>query len=348
MSSAPAESLPEKNRRFRFFASSGPFPPGMERILPHLVEIKKTKTMKTFPAKIFLTVLLLLAATAVLIPVGCDDSDSDSYERYDSRVTAATWNTFRTLYPKAYNVRWYIRGPYAVAYFTDTPGSPFSGIPENAAWFRNDKGLWVMTEAEMTFQALPDAVKKSFSAGGYDTWIVEEVVRIERHEAETLYAIDAVSGRTELFLYYTASGLLAYILPDDDVEKLIPSTLPGSVASYLSEHYPAAGLLNASVTAQGTQVDLADGMKLLSLRFDPTGIWLSTTEENLPASEIPQEILQAWEQSDYSSSKGFHLDKAHYVQTSYDGNYYLFDLTSISGPMRIRISTDGTVTPVTL
>lgn len=319
----------------------------MERNLPAAKEIKlKRKTMKTFPAKIFLTVLLLLVSAAVLIPIGCDDSDSDSYERYDARVTAVTWNSFRTLYPNAYNVRWYIRGPYAVAYFTDTPGSSFSGIPENAAWFRNDKGIWVMTEAEMTFQALPDAVKQAYSAAGYDSWIVDEVVRLERHEAETLYAIEVESGRDELNLYYTAMGLLAYSLPDDDVEQLIPATLPSSVAAYVSEHYPEAGLLNASVTTQGTQVDLADGMKLLSLRFDPAGVWLSTTEENLPTSQIPQEILQAWEQSDYSSSKGFHLDEARFVQTSYDGNYYLFDLTSIAGPTRIRISADGTVTPV--
>lgn len=319
----------------------------MERNLPAAKEIKlKRKTMKTFPAKIFLTVLLLLVSAAVLIPIGCDDSDSDSYERYDARVTAATWNSFRTLYPNAYNVRWYIRGPYAVAYFTDTPGALLAGTPENAAWFRNDKGIWVMTEAEMTFQALPDAVKQSYSAAGYDSWIVDEVVRLERHEAETLYAIEAFSGRAEQFLCYTESGLLAYALPDDDVEQLIPATLPESVSAYVSEHYPDAGLLNASVTTQGTQVDLADGMKLLSLRFDPAGVWLSTTEENLPTSQIPQEILQAWEQSDYSSSKGFHLDEARFVQTSYDGNYYLFDLTSIAGPTRIRISADGTVTPV--
>ena len=224
----------------------------MERNLPAAKEIKlKRKTMKTFPAKIFLTVLLLLVSAAVLIPIGCDDSDSDYTERYDSRVTSATWNSFRTRYPNAYNVRWYIRGPYAVAYFTDTPGALLAGTPENAAWFRNDKGLWTMTEAEITFQSLPEAVKQAYSAGGYDNWIIDEVMRIERQDAVTLYAIEAFSGRTEQFLCYTESGLLAYALPDDDIEQLIPATLPESVSAYVSEHYPEAGLLNASVTTQG-------------------------------------------------------------------------------------------------
>lgn len=303
--------------------------------------------MKTFPAKIFLTVLALLATAAVLIPVGCDDdSDSGYYERYDSRVTTATWNAFRTRYPNAYNVRWYIRGPYAVAYFTDTPGAPIAGVPQNAAWFRNNQGSWAMTEAEVTFQSLPDAVKQSYSANGYGDWIIDEVLRIEREGAEMLYAIEAESGRTELFLCYTAAGLQVYALPDDDVQQLIPDALPSAVAAYVNEHYPDAKLLNASVETLGTQAELIEAdTKLLTLRFDPDGTWLSTTAD-LPTTEIPQDILQAWEQSDYSGSKGFHLASARFVETSYNGEYYLFDLTSLAGETRIRISTDGTVTPV--
>lgn len=320
----------------------------MERNLPFVGEILKLHdTMKTFPAKLYLAMLLLFAAATVLIPAGCDDdSNSGYYEHYDSRVTSATWNAFRTRHPKAYNVRWYIRGPYAVAYFTDTPGSPVAGTPQNASWFRNDKGTWAMTESEVTFQALPEAVRQAYSAGSYGSWIIDEVLLIERYEAETLYAIEAESGRTELLLCYTASGLEVYALTDDDPQQLIPDALPAPVAAYVAEHYPDAGLLNATVTSPGTQVELVEnGTTQLTLRFDPDGTWLSTTT-NLDTTQIPQEILQAWEQSDYASGKGFHLAAARFVETSYNGNYYLFDLTSIAGESRIRISEEGSVTPV--
>ena len=131
-------------------------------------------------------------------------------------IPQSVLNQFASLYPTATNVQWTTKGnDYAIATFTLT-NTKANGA-QNSAWFALQSGSWGMTETEILFDQLPEAVKTAFNASEYAQapWYLDdqEIDVIYRGEGqETLYVIEVEqrdnNQTIEMKLYYTADGTL--------------------------------------------------------------------------------------------------------------------------------------------
>lgn len=140
---------------------------------------------------------IIAAMTFGLFAVGCDD---------DFTPSASLSTSFYDAYPNAVDVEWEWKHnrKYRVAEFKQDG-------QECEAWFtKSDE--WVLTEFEMQFSQLPEAVQSAFKEGYGATTPVDNVYRIERNNAETLYTIESVvivnGFDTDIFLTYSADGTL--------------------------------------------------------------------------------------------------------------------------------------------
>ena len=158
------------------------------------------------------TILTLMMAMFIML--SCDNNDSfDDGRLSESQVPKAVLAEFDEKYPDATNVTWAKKyNSYAVASFT-TNGQK-AAAKDHTAWFEWGTGKWNMTEIEMPYAMIPDAVKTAFEASDYSKspWVTDdEVDYLQRPgNAEALYVIQVEkkeSGvETEMDLYYTADG----------------------------------------------------------------------------------------------------------------------------------------------
>ena len=119
---------------------------------------------------------LILALGAAWSLQSCDNNDDDSIA-----VPAELQNAFSSKYPNAANVKWESKSGYYVADFYD-------GY-EASAWFTQD-GKWQMTETDIPYDALPQAVKNTINTtypGQVDDADAEYV---EEATGDTYYLID--------------------------------------------------------------------------------------------------------------------------------------------------------------
>lgn len=104
-----------------------------------------------------------MAATALLF-AACDKDEVGGPG--DSHISQEVLAAFNARYPGAQDVRWSLRGDYAVANFF-FEATRTESRANNAAWFENANGQWAMTETNIDFAALPQAVREGFDASKY-------------------------------------------------------------------------------------------------------------------------------------------------------------------------------------
>ena len=173
--------------------------------------------------------VFLLAALSLCLFQSCDNDDNEPVPGY---VSAETKAAFDEKYPAAKDVEWETRNDYLIVDFKQDK-------VEKEAWFDNS-GTWYMTETDIPFAQLPDAVKTAFQQGEYSTWKVDDVDMIERRDVETVYVIETEQGNSEVDLYYSPDGILVKTVLDaggnDGYEDFIPSQPSSSVDAYVKEH----------------------------------------------------------------------------------------------------------------
>jgi len=146
---------------------------------------------------VFWMMSLVLAGTMQ----GCDDDDPVA-------VPAAVQDSFVRMFPEAADVDWSRYDSCLIADFRN-------GGRDVDAWF-DATGTWRMTETEIFCSELPLAVQEAFKAGTYASWIVDDVICIERNGAETLYALEVDRGAETCELLYTEAGVLQRVIYDVD------------------------------------------------------------------------------------------------------------------------------------
>lgn len=141
---------------------------------------------------------------AALSGVGCSD---------DYNAPIVTRNDFESRYPTATHVEWEKKRGYGVAEF-------YLDGTECEAWYTKS-GEWVMTRFEIRYSELPEAVRTAFEQSYGTQTPVDDVERLERNGAETIYYIQAetvVNGfLTEVNLEYNANGELLRSTVDVDI-----------------------------------------------------------------------------------------------------------------------------------
>lgn len=286
---------------------------------------------------------LWILAAAALAATGCEKERAAPGGA--ATVSEAARAAFETRYPGASQVRWEMKGEYAVAEFAwNGTRAAASG---HAAWFVNADGKWSMTETDIRFDELPEAVRRAFEAGEYASWRVDDVDKLERSGVEVIYVIEVEQNGTEMDLYYTADGVLVKCVADSgadyDYGDFIPSAPSGGIESFIASRYPGARIIDVDAEYEGTEVELVDAGRVKhELFFDRGENWRYTKTE-LRRAELPSAVVAAWEASDYSEAKGYRLDDVDLYETASEGTFYRLELESRGGDVKVKITPDGTL-----
>lgn len=275
--------------------------------------------------------VFFLAALSLCLFQSCDNDDNEPVPGYVNAVTKAA---FDEKYPSAKDVEWETRNDYIIVDFKQDK-------IEKEAWFDNNGG-WYMTETDIPFAQLPEAVKTAFQQSEYAAWKVDDVDMIERKDAETVYVLEVEQGNNDVDLYYSPDGILVKTVvdtdADDDYEGFIPSQPSSSVDAYLKEHYPAARIVDIDRENGMTEVEILDGMVYRELLFDNGGAWVQTKTE-LRASALPEVVAATIRASQYAS---YRIDDVDFIQTP-AGEWYLVELESGNREVKLRIDAAGTI-----
>lgn len=275
--------------------------------------------------------VFILAALSLCLFQSCDNDDNEPVPGYVNAVTKAA---FDEKYPSAKDVEWETRNDYIIVDFKQDK-------IEKEAWFDNN-GDWYMTETDIPFAQLPEAVKTAFQQSEYAAWKVDDVDMIERKDAETVYVLEVEQGNNDVDLYYSPDGILVKTVVDTDAddgyEGFIPSQPSSSVDAYLKEHYPAARIVDIDRENGMTEVEILDGMVYRELLFDNGGAWVQIKTE-LRTSALPEVVAATIRASQYAS---YRIDDVDFIQTP-AGEWYLVELESGNREVKLRIDAAGTI-----
>ena len=123
----------------------------------------------------------LVALFAFAAMVGCSDDDDFT------TVSQQVQNALVSKYPNAINVEWERKYGFLVADFKEPVAD--NVLVDCEAWF-GLQGKWYMSEIDIPYSVLPEAVKTAFEASEYADWYIDDVDMVERESAATLYVIE--------------------------------------------------------------------------------------------------------------------------------------------------------------
>ena len=266
-------------------------------------------------------VSLLLAGFAF---TSCDDSD-DNYTP-DEKIV----NVLYEKYPNAQLVDWELQHDHYVADFYD------NNI-EKEAWITT-KGEWVMTESDILFNNLPDAVQTAFNESEYKDWRVDDVDMLERIEMETVYVIEVEKSKQEFDLFYAEDGTLIKAVEDiDNNNNYQPNTVPEVLKNFINEKYPQATIVDIEVEKGITEIDILHENKAKELHFNSTNEWLYTTWDvrEREIQDIATKVL--------NDNPGFKIDDIDYKESADGSEVYIFELEKGNQEIHVTVDMEGNV-----
>ena len=182
-----------------------------------------------------------------------------------------------------------------------------------------------MTETDLLFEQLPEAVRNAFSTSEYADWRVEDAEELVRAGLEPVYVLEVEKGQNEYELYYTEDGVLIRAVADaddnDDRDDLLPSELPAAAVEYINSQFTDPRIIEVERARDVLEVEIIEGRKQREVCFDGNGNWLSTRTE-VPRQEVPAGVLAALGNSQYA---GWRVDDIDHFETPAD-EWYRFEL----------------------
>lgn len=274
--------------------------------------------------------VLMLALASLGVMTACDD-DKDSV-----RVPAAVQEAFQQMFPGANRVEWSGKNGYMVADFRE-------GGTGMQAWF-DAAGKWYMTEEDVPYENLPQAVRTAFESSEYATWHLDDVDKLVREGLETVYVLEVEQREVEFDLIYSEDGVLLRAVPDtegnDDNDDLLPQELSQAVKDFIAQKYPGARIVDAERERGNIEVDIIYERKAYEVCFGAGDVWLWTkTEVRLQA--VPEVVKQSLEASQYA---GWEIDDVDHYDSP-DREWYVFELEDPQSDREaeLRIQADGTI-----
>lgn len=260
------------------------------------------------------------------------DKDDDNYVR----VSANLQEAFDAKYPNVSRVDWEQKGQFYEAEFID------NGY-ENKAWFTPD-GAWVMTEYDLLFTQLPQAVQDAFKDGSYASWKVDDVDKIEKSDAGVIYVIEVESAGKEYELTYLEDGSL--IREDTEWGDHTPAA-PGQTAEVkdlVLEKYPQAVILDIEIEKRGIEVEIRDGSRQKEVYYaknNGTLSWVHTMYEveRREFTTLPESIQQAFAEL---SGGGMVIDDVDFFETE-TGNYYRVEVEDRGADKYVYVGENGEI-----
>lgn len=274
--------------------------------------------------------IFLFISLTVFMLYGCDSDDS---VKPDDQVLRA----FKKKYPNATHVEWEKRDNYLKVEFMNDDRTA------HTAWF-DQSGQWYMTETEFTRKdQLPQEIITAFEKSEYaDGWLIDDLERLERYQAETVYVIEVKKDKQEIDLFYSADGILlkAQADRDDDYEDylLLPSGLPVALRDFVERKYPDCRIIEYEIEHGLTEIEIIHENRSKEVVFNADGSWVNT-HFDVFRSEIETIVMNALYSSAY---KDYRIDDIEYYETP-TGNYYLFELEKGEKEQELKITPTGTV-----
>lgn len=296
---------------------------------------------------------ILLTGSFVLM-TSCNDNDDLHSNPVPENIPEKVILEFNAKYPNATNVTWSTKDTYAVANFYLASTRTGGHDPNNTAWF-NMAGHWNMTETEISYQQLPEAVKTAFEASPYASWRMDnEIDKLQRSDNnETLYIIEVSQKEgnveTEVDLYYTEEGILVKEIvnaeADNDYHEYLPQQPEGNIQTWLDQNFPNVRIVDYDCEQNGTEVEIiANGLKH-EILFDNQQQWVYTkTEyERRDLTQIPTSILNHLRTSPYYTSDNA-IDDVEKYTTRDNGTYYCFELkTAYDDDVKVYVNETGII-----
>lgn len=284
----------------------------------------------------------------------CNDNDDLHSNPVPENIPEKVILEFNAKYPNATNVTWSTKDTYAVANFYLASTRTGGHEPNNTAWF-NMAGHWNMTETEISYQQLPEAVKTAFEASPYASWRMDnEIDKLQRSDNnETLYIIEVSQKEgnveTEVDLYYTEEGILVKEIvnaeADNDYHEYLPQQPEGNIQTWLDQNFPNVRIVDYDCEQNGTEVEIiANGLKH-EILFDNQQQWVYTkTEyERRDLTQIPTSILNHLRTSPYYTSDNA-IDDVEKYTTRDNGTYYCFELkTAYDDDVKVYVNETGII-----
>lgn len=272
----------------------------------------------------------------------CSNDDDDDLP--SSQVPEAIRNAFDSSFSNTANLSWETKtvskGQYYKAEFNNKSDNGY----KTEAWYTAD-GTWYMTETEMPYNAIPQAVKTSFESSEYASWKRDnEVDRIERNAVkEIIYIIEVESPQdVDMDLHYSADGILVKAVNDDgdgDNESLLPDTpseMVTTATEFIQKNYPNARIIEIEAEHGVIEIDIIHDNRSKEVLLSTTYEWISTSWD---VYTLPAKVTEAINASQYN---GYVVDDAEYFETP-DGNYYLVELEQGKNEVKIKITEDGEI-----
>ncbi len=142
---------------------------------------------------------ILCAALVAVAVVSCTPNEINTNKNVQQ--------VFDSMFPDAKDLEWDYEGMYHVADFR-------LDLQDVNAWF-NQEADWIMTEYDMKYSSLPQAVKNAFEASEWANWRDKDVEKIERPGLSLLYIIEAEMGESDIELRFGADGELLEVIEGD-------------------------------------------------------------------------------------------------------------------------------------
>ncbi len=283
---------------------------------------------------LFISVMCICLMTLA----GCNKATADSQINEKAKVELSQ------RYPDAVNVKWTTKNGYYVAKFNKVATRSIGSEFDFSVWF-NRAGQWCMTESEISYDALPEAVKVAFQASEYATWKVDDIDKLERNGMETFYVIEAEtrSGNIEkeVDLYYSESGALIKTVvdidSDYDYEDYLPADIQSELSKFVAQKYPGAVIMDTEFDDGEFEVEIVHEGRGKDVYFSKDYNWLRT-EWDVRKNELPAAVLAQLNAS-YPSWK---IDDAEYVETP-SGDWFKIELEKGDSEVKIRITAAGVI-----
>ena len=260
----------------------------------------------------------------------CDDDDDNL------NVPEELRSAFSQKYPGSVP-EWKTRSNYYIADFRDQSY-------EAEAWFTSD-AIWLMTETDIPYAALPEAVKNALQNSEYSTWYRDDADMLERKGLEPVYVLEVEQCSREMDLYYNAEGILIKAMEDyeDDSESYLPIELPEGVKNFLQEKYAESKIVETDREHGRLEVDIIHHGVVKEVVFDDSGNWLSTSRE-IGWNSLPEVVKIAIQREISNNYVGYEADDEPEQVETPDGNYYRIELEAEQAKdLILKIREDGTL-----
>lgn len=272
--------------------------------------------------------IFLLAGTLLSISLwSCSDDDkNDNVKQIPEPVKIALVEK----YPDAKNVEWETKREYHVAEF-------YQDKNEVSAWF-DGAGVWVMSETDIDFSALPEAVQNDFKASAYKSWVVDDVDKVERKDFDVVYILEVEQGKQEVDLYYSADGVLVKAIKDGQSGTNTPQAVDQAIVSFIADKYVDARILEVEREHKTIEVDIIYQMNALEVVFDLDNNWLYSSQE-IRINKLPLVVAEVANLPEYA---GYSIDEAHFIETK-EASYYLLELEKGDQEIHLKVDEQGKI-----